>query len=132
VHRIDLAKLPAPFSIQFYPAGAQPKWVYVAETNRVVRYAYKVGDTKASGVPEVVVAELSPVGGGHFTRDIAFSPDGKRMFVSVGSQSNVAEDMPKKTPAEINTRISWSASLPMTATHGDARSAPRSQVTDRC
>ena len=44
--------------------------------------------------------QLSPVGGGHYTRDLAFSPDGKRMFVSVGSQSNFAEDMPKKTAAE--------------------------------
>jgi len=90
-----------PFGVQFYPAGAQPKWVYIAETNRVVRYAYNVGDMKASGVPEVVVQELSPVGGGHFTRDVAFSLDGKRMFVSVGSQSNAAEDMPKKSAAEI-------------------------------
>ncbi len=90
-----------PFGVQFYPVAGEPKWVYVAETNRIVRYAYKVGDTKASGIPEVVVQQLSPVGGGHFTRDIAFSLDGKRMFVSVGSQSNVAEDMPKKTPAEV-------------------------------
>jgi glucose/arabinose dehydrogenase len=89
-----------PFGIQFYPAAA-PQWVYVAETNRVVRYAYKLGDTKASGIPEVVVPELTPVGGGHVTRDIAFSPDGKRMFVSVGSLTNVAEDMPKKSAAEI-------------------------------
>ena len=105
-----------PFGIQFYPVGAQPKWVYVAETNRIVRYAYNVGDTKASGLPEIVVPELSPVGGGHFTRDIAFSPDGKRMFVSVGSQSNVAEDMPKKTPAEIKE---WEAKHGLGATWGN-------------
>jgi glucose/arabinose dehydrogenase/cytochrome c2 len=105
-----------PFGVQFYPAGSQPKWVYVAETNRVVRYAYKVGDTKASGVPEVVVAQLAPVGGGHFTRDIAFSPDGKRMFVSVGSQSNVAEDMPKKSPAEVKD---WEAQHGLGAAWGN-------------
>jgi hypothetical protein len=95
-----------PLGIEFYAAGASPQWVYIAETNRVVRYAYKVGNTAATGVPEVVVAELSPVGGGHYTRDLAFSADGKRMFVSVGSQSNVAEDLPKKTAAEI---ASWDA-----------------------
>lgn len=95
-----------PLGIQFYPASASPQWVYIAETNRVVRYAYKVGNTAATGVPEVVVSELSPVGGGHYTRDLAFSPDGKRMFVSVGSQSNVPEDLPKKTPAEI---AAWDA-----------------------
>ena len=93
-----------PYGVEFYPAGANPQWIYVAEMNRVVRYAYKPGQTEATGVPEIVVAQLSPAGGGHFTRDLAFSRDGKRMFVSVGSQSNVQEDMPKKTPAEI---ASW-------------------------
>ncbi|HUK01392.1 MAG TPA: PQQ-dependent sugar dehydrogenase [Steroidobacteraceae bacterium] len=93
-----------PFGMAFYPSGPNPQWLYVAETNRVVRYAYKVGDQKASGVPEFVVPQLSPTaGGGHFTRDLVFSPDGKRFFVSVGSASNVAEDMPKKSPAEVKT-----------------------------
>lgn len=94
-----------PFGIELYPAD-KPQWLYVAETNRVVRYAYKVGDTRATGVPEVIVAELSSTAGGHFTRDLAFSPDGKRMFVSVGSESNVAEQMSKKTPAQIEA---WEA-----------------------
>ena len=104
-----------PFGIAFYPAKS-PEWLYVAETNRVVRYAYKVGDQKASGLPEIVVAELSPVGtGGHFTRDIAFSLDGKRMFVSVGSASNVAEAMPKKSPDEVKA---WEATHGLGATWG--------------
>ena len=91
-----------PFGVAFYPDAKNPKWLYVAETNRLVRYAYKTGDLTASSVPEVIVPQLSPVaGGGHFTRDVAFSPDNKRLFVSVGSQSNVAEDLPKKSPAEI-------------------------------
>lgn len=94
-----------PFGIEFYPSD-KPQWLYVAQNNRVVRYAYKVGDTKASGIPEVIVPELSPNSGGHFTRDLAFSLDGKRMFVSVGSNSNVAEDMAKKTPAEVKA---WEA-----------------------
>lgn len=107
-----------PFGIAFYPA-ANPQWVYVAETNRVVRYAYKVGDTTASAVPEVIVPQLSPVGGGHYTRDLVFSPDEKRMFVSVGSQSNVAEDeatMPKKTVAEAQA---WEATHGLGATWGN-------------
>jgi cytochrome c2 len=54
-----------PFGIEFYPAK-NPKWLYVGETNRVGRYAYKSGDVKATAVPEVVVPELSPsAGGGH-------------------------------------------------------------------
>jgi glucose/arabinose dehydrogenase len=106
-----------PFGIAFYPSGSQPQWLYVAETNRVVRYAYTVGDQKARGIPEIVVPQLSPVaGGGHFTRDIALSPDGHRMFVSVGSQSNVAEDMPKKTTAEAKA---WEATTALGAAWGN-------------
>jgi glucose/arabinose dehydrogenase/cytochrome c2 len=107
-----------PYGIAFQPAGANPRWVYVSEVNRVVRYPYKAGDTVASGVPEVIVPELSPVGGGHNTRDIAFSPDGKRMYVSVGSQSNVADTaaiMAKKTPAEVRE---WEAAHGLGATWG--------------
>jgi len=99
--------LELPFGMTFYPAGADPKWLYVAETNRVVRYAYSAGDTKARSAPEIIIPQLSPAaGGGHFTRDLVFSADGKRLFVSVGSQSNVAEEMPKKTPEEVKA---WEA-----------------------
>jgi hypothetical protein len=86
--------LNGPFGIAFYPAGNDPKWVYVANTDSVVRFAYHTGDLKASAKPETVVAEL-PHGGGHSTRDIAFSPDGKRMMISVGSRSNDAEGIDK-------------------------------------
>ena len=100
-----LQGLKQPFGLAFYPNAQKPQWLYVAETNRVTRYPYQVGDVKARGAAQVVVAEL-PSGVGHSTRDIAFSPDGKRLFVSVGSGSNVAETMSKKTPAEIK---SWEA-----------------------
>jgi len=108
--------LQLPFGMAFYPDGNDPKWLYVAETNRVVRYPYSGGDTVARSFPEIVVRQLSPAGGGHFTRDIVFSPDGKRMFVSVGSQSNIAENMPKKTPEEIQT---WEREHGLGAAWGD-------------
>ncbi|MGC4029935.1 MAG: PQQ-dependent sugar dehydrogenase [Steroidobacteraceae bacterium] len=108
-----------PFGIAFYPAGPNPRWVYVAEFNRVVRYAYKPGQSVASGVPEIVVPQLAPSGGGHFTRDLAFSQDGRRLFVSVGSQSNVPEDMPEKTPAEIRA---WEAAHGVGAAWGQEES----------
>ncbi len=87
------------FGIAFYPLGQNPKWVYFANTNSVVRYPYKNGDMKASGPAETVIAEL-PAGGGHWTRDLAFSPDGSKLFVSVGSASNV--DDPDTHPREHN------------------------------
>lgn len=93
--------LTQPFGMQFYPAGSNPQWLYVAEMNRVVRFAYKNGQLEAAAKPEVVVSQLSPTDNGHSTRDLDFSPDGKRMYVSVGSLSNVAQDMEKKSAAEI-------------------------------
>jgi len=102
---IYLQGLREPFGIAFYPNAADPQWLYVAETNRVTRYAYRTGDVKPRGGAQVVVAEL-PSGGGHFTRDIAFSPDAALLFVSVGSGSNVAQSMSKKTPRDI---IEWEA-----------------------
>ncbi len=97
--------LTQPFGMQLYPAE-QPEWLYVAENNRVVRYPYRPGDTTASGEPEVVVPEISPTGAGHYTRDLVFSADGAQMFVSVGSESNVADDLPEKTPEDI---AAWEA-----------------------
>ena len=106
-----------PHGMAFYPNARHPQWLYVAETNRLVRYAYKPGDTVASGVPEIVVPQLSPVaGGGHFSRDVAFSLDGRKMYVSVGSQSNVAEDMPKKTADEAKA---WEAAHGLGAAWGN-------------
>ena len=82
-----------PFGIAFYPPGPNPKFIYVANTDSVVRFPYENGDVAARAPREVVVPNLPGYGrlrgGGHWTRDIAFSPDGKMMYVSVGSRSNV-------------------------------------------
>ncbi len=93
-----------PFGINFYPAGPNPKWVYVGNTDSVVRFSYKSGDLLASGAPEKVIAELPGFaqlrGGGHWTRDIVFTLDGSKMLVSVGSGSNA--DDPDTTPNELH------------------------------
>ncbi|HEX5236269.1 MAG TPA: PQQ-dependent sugar dehydrogenase [Silvibacterium sp.] len=86
-----VTRLNHPFGIAFYPAGPNPKWIYIGNTDSVVRIPYKNGDLKATGSAEKL-ADLPGGGrlrgGGHWTRDIAFSKDGQRMFVSVGSHSN--------------------------------------------
>ncbi len=81
--------LDKPFGIAFWPPGPNPRFVYIANTGSVVRYPYRVGDQRAAGPAETVVPDLPR--GGHWTRDIVFSADGKRLFVSVGSRSNAAE-----------------------------------------
>ncbi len=82
-----------PFGIAFYPLGPNPRFVYIANTDSVVRFAYQAGDMKARAKEEMIVPDLPGGGrlrgGGHWTRDVAFSLDGSRMFVSVGSHSNV-------------------------------------------
>jgi glucose/arabinose dehydrogenase len=81
-----------PFGIAFYPSGANPAWVYVGDTDGIVRLPYKNGDLKATG-PEQNLADLPGGGrlrgGGHWTRDLVFSQDGAKLFASVGSHSNV-------------------------------------------
>jgi glucose/arabinose dehydrogenase len=81
-----------PFGIAFYPEGPNPKWLYVGNTDGIVRFPYQSGDLKATG-PAESLAELPGGGrlrgGGHWTRDLAFSRDGTKLFASVGSHSNV-------------------------------------------
>jgi glucose/arabinose dehydrogenase/cytochrome c2 len=100
-NEIFASGLDRPFGIAFYPPGDNPQWVYVANNNSVVRFPYHNGDLKATGAAEVIVPRLANGGGGHSTRDVVFSRDGKRMFISVGSGSNVAEGMAKKNPDDI-------------------------------
>ncbi len=90
--------LKRPYGLAFYPPGPDPQWLYVGSTAEVVRFPYHNGDLKASGTAEHI-ADL-PAPGGHWTRAVAFSQDGKKMFVAVGSASNV--DDPDTTPREKN------------------------------
>ncbi|GLQ87308.1 PQQ-dependent sugar dehydrogenase [Dyella flagellata] len=84
-----------PYGIAFYPVGPHPQWVYVGNTDAVIRFPYGNGDLKARG-PAEHIADLPS--GGHWTRDLAFSLDNKTLFVAVGSASNV--DDPDTSPAE--------------------------------
>jgi glucose/arabinose dehydrogenase len=87
--------LERPFGIAFYPVGTTPSYVYVANTGSVVRFPYANGDLVARGAAETVIPDLPTgaevVGGGHWTRDLAFSLDGRTLFVSVGSFSNAGD-----------------------------------------
>jgi len=112
--------LNGPFGIAFYPPGASPQWVYVANVNSVVRFPYRSGDLTARGPAQVIVPKLAATSSGHTTRDIAFSADGRWMYVSVGSSSNDGQEIPKKSLAEAKA---------FDAAHG--LGAARGQETDR-
>ncbi len=92
-----------PFGIAFYPAD-NPKYVYFGNATTIQRVPYHSGDVKAAGPVETIVPDIPGyaqlTGGGHWTRDVVFSLDGKRMLVSVGSGSNV--DDPDTHPGEFH------------------------------
>lgn len=74
-----------PFGIAFYPA-AKPQYVYLSSPTSVVRVPF------IGGAKETVIANLA-TGGGHTSRDLIFSADGKSLYAAVGSASNVGENM---------------------------------------
>jgi glucose/arabinose dehydrogenase len=93
--QVFASDLKRPYGIAFYPPGPDPQWIYVGNTNELIRFPYHNGDLKVSGPPQHI-ADFPT--GGHWTRAVEFSPDGKKMFVAVGSGSNV--DDPDTHPGE--------------------------------
>ena len=79
-----------------HPSGSNPQFVYVANTDSIVRFPYQVGDLKARAAKESGrrrrVPRRRPL-----DRDLVFSPDGKKMLVGVGSRSTSTT---RTTPAE--------------------------------
>jgi glucose/arabinose dehydrogenase len=96
-----------PFGIAFLG-----NYVYVAGTNQICRFLFDPKTSKRLGNAEPIL-DLPGYGyNQHWTRSLAFSPDGKHMFVSVGSKSNVGvESDPRRAailvadPDGKNTRI---------------------------
>ena len=82
-----------PFGIAFYPLGPNPQWVYVGNATTIQRFPYHSGDLHATGAAQTIIPDIPGYaqlrGGGHWTRDVVFTADGKHMLVSVGSGSNV-------------------------------------------
>jgi glucose/arabinose dehydrogenase len=91
ISEVFAAGLHQPYGIAFYPPGPDPQWIYIANSNNVVRFPYKNGDLKTSSKPESIV-ECIPATH-HWTRDILFTSDGKRLLLTVASGSNAALDM---------------------------------------
>ena len=76
-------------------------YFYVGNTDSVVRWKYAPGQLKVQGAPEKIT-DL-PGGGNHSTRTLAFNADNTKLYVSVGSSSNVdVEREPRATILEMN------------------------------
>src|SRR5580692_11498471 len=93
-------RVPEGFSAELVASGlAQPRAIraapngdlFVANSSSVIRFPYKNGDLKSTAKPEDVV-ECIPATH-HWTRDILFTPDGKRLLLTIASGSNAALDM---------------------------------------
>jgi glucose/arabinose dehydrogenase len=92
-----------PFGIAFYPAD-NPTYVYLGNATTIQRIPYHLGDLHATAAPETIVPDIPGyaqlTGGGHWTRDVVFTKDGRHMLVSVGSGSNA--DDPDTHPREFH------------------------------
>ena len=76
--------LSLPFGLAFWN-----NYLYVGATNAVLRFAYKTGQVEAQGAAEKI-ADLPGRGyRQHWTRNVIFDPSGKKLYVTVGSESNV-------------------------------------------
>ena len=73
-----------PYGIAFWR-----DYVYIGNTNAVVRFRYKPGQTKAEGQPEKILDLPGKGYREHWTRNVAFNPAGDKLYVTVGSESNV-------------------------------------------
>lgn len=93
------ADLDLPYGLAFWPPGPNPTQLYVGEDSRVVRFAYQAGDLTARGPAEPVIEGLPE--GGHWTRDVAFSPDGQKLFIAVGSLSNIGKENADEPPEDL-------------------------------
>lgn len=98
-HDVFAAGLDKPSGLAFYPPGPTPEYLYVSTETRIVRFPWRSGDRHARAPAEIIVDGLPK--GGHSTRDIAFSRDGKTLYVAIGSKTNVAEGHAAPSPAEV-------------------------------
>jgi glucose/arabinose dehydrogenase len=97
------SSLNLPFGLAFFPPGPNPAYVYVANTDSVIRYPYRAGDLTAHSPAQTIISGLpGPID--HVTRGLAFRPDGAKMYISVGSAANVetGEDPRRAAILEFN------------------------------
>jgi len=91
-----LTGLRNPNNIAFYTDANGTNWLYLALTDRLVRYPYRNGDNAPSGEPQTLATFPDyglgyKYGGWHLTRTVIVGGDGK-IYVAVGSSCNACEE----------------------------------------
>ena len=80
-----------------FGVALQGNWLYVANTSEVVRFPYTAGQLRAEAQAESVIRGIPGRGyNQHWTRDILFSPDGRKLYLTIGSETNVSEEGPMR------------------------------------
>jgi glucose/arabinose dehydrogenase len=98
-----LSKQRNPNSVAFWTDGGAQQWIYVAKTDRLVRYPYQNGDLAPAGAPETLATFPDyglnyKYGGWHLTRTVLIGGNGK-VYVSVGSSCDSCIEKPEETRA---------------------------------
>ncbi|WP_229445927.1 PQQ-dependent sugar dehydrogenase [Massilia alkalitolerans] len=91
-------KLNAPYGLAFFDNK-----LYVANQDELVRFDYTEGQTQAGG-PPVSVAKLPSEINHHWTKALTISPDGRFLYVGIGSNSNITE---RGMEAEVDRAMVW-------------------------
>ena len=110
-------KLNQPYGIAFYPPGDNPEWVYIGESDGLKRFPYKSGDLELAEDAEDEVLLQGVPAERHWTRDIAFSPEGDKLYYAVGSGSNIGLDSTME-PTPEGGLDAWIADHPLGAAWG--------------
>lgn len=98
VRSVFAEKLNAPYGLALVG-----NHLYVANQDALVRFDYREGQTQASG-PPTQLASLPAQINHHWTKALAASPDGRFLYVGIGSNSNITE---RGMPAEVDRAMVW-------------------------
>lgn len=90
--------LNAPYGLAFHDGN-----LYVANQDALVRFDYQEGQTEAGGAP-TKVADLPSEINHHWTKALTISPDGRFLYVGIGSNSNITE---RGMEAEVDRAMVW-------------------------
>jgi hypothetical protein len=83
----------SPFGMALVPAqGGRDGTLYIADTDALLRVPWRAGEVRASAAPERVSALPAGPRNHHWTKNVIASADGRRLYVTVGSNSNIAEN----------------------------------------